>query len=178
MAKLHVRVNLRQLCVLATSLAWSHLAFPQDPPDPVNMCTNSDLSTGGCEFWNISTAYAYAGDQREFGWVPDAADMFRRDRMFYRVEVRSLPAEILVMTATTTVAQENIFWTPASTGHYHLKVMACDTDMIPSGDPADVIVADHCSEFGDSVNDVNTPAGLPGWVVYAAIKPPTGGGIE
>jgi hypothetical protein len=169
MAKLHVRVTIRQLCVLATSLAWSHLAFPQDPPDPVNMCTNSDLATGGCEFWNISTAYAYAGDQREFGWVPDPDDMFRRDRMFYRVEIRSVPAEILVMTAETAVAQENIFWTPQSTGHYHLKVMACDPDLDP---------VDQCSEWGDSMNDENTPADLPGWVVYAAIKPPSGGGIE
>lgn len=167
MARLRVRVT-TMLCVIAGAMAWSHLAFSQ--PDPSDMCSGTDLDAGGCDFYQISTAYAYTGDQRTFAWVPHADDMFRRDRMFYRVEVRSVPAEILVMTAQTAVAEETIFWTPMSTGHYHLKVMACDPDMV---DPAD-----QCSEWGDSMNDENTPADLPGWFVYAAIKPPTGGGIE
>ncbi len=162
----HCWVNHWRLCVLCSGLAWSHLAFSQ--PDPSDMCSG-DLDAAGCEWYQVATAYAYTGDQRTFAWVPDPDDMFRRDRMFYRVEVRSVPAEILVMTAETAVAQETIFWTPMSVGHYHLKVMACDPDLDP---------ADQCSEWGDSMNDENTPADVPGWFVYAAIKPPTGGGIE
>ena len=156
-------------------LAWSHLAFPQDFS---NMCQNSDLTSGGCEFYAIATAYMYTGDQRTFSWVPHDNDMSRRDRLFYFVEIRTVPAEILVDSRQTAAAEEMVLWTPMSSGHYHLKVMACDPDLIPSGDPMDTIPSEHCSEWADSINDVNTPVDLPGWMVYAAIKPPTGGGIE
>lgn len=162
---------------VALLLAWSHPASSQ-PPDFSDVCAGSALDAGGCEFYQIATAYMYVSDQRKFAWIPDDTDLFRRDRMFYFVEIRTIPAEILVATLQTAIAEEEFFWTPRSAGHYHLKVRACDPDLIPSGDPVDTIPDEHCSEWADSVNDVNTPADLPGWFVYAAIKPPTGGGIE
>ena len=98
--------------------------------------------------------------------------------MFYFAEVLSLPAEIQVIALQTAQGEEELFWAPATTGHYHIKVMACDPDLIESGDPIDTIPSEHCSDWADSVNDENTPVELPGWMIYAAIKPPTGGGIE
>ena len=164
-----------RLLVSLLFLAWSHSAAPQDFND---MCEGSALASGGCEFFSFATAYMYTGDAREFGWIPRDEDLFRRDRMFYFLEIRSVPADILVIALQTAIAEESVFWTPRSAGHYRLKVMACDPDLIPSGDPVDTIPSEHCSDWADSTNDEDTPTDLPGWFVYAAIKPPSGGGIE
>ena len=99
MAKLRVRViTTVRLCVIAGALAWSHLAFSQ--PDPSDMCSGTDLDAGGCEWYQVATAYAYTGDQRTFAWVPDPADMFRRgdcrgpgDHLLDTDEQRPLPPQ-------------------------------------------------------------------------------------
>jgi len=118
----------------------------------------------------VATVYAYAGDVRHSTWVPHPDDEFRRDRMYYQAEVYTVPSEILVQQQQTAVAEEEIFWTPQSAGHYRIQVRACDPEM---ADPAD-----ECSDWADSLNDANTASGLPGWMIYAAVKPPSGGGIE
>ncbi len=168
------KVQVRFL-LLMLSLAYSHLASPQDFSD---MCEGTVLDVGGCEFFSIATVYTYTGDVREFGWVPDDSDMNRRDRLFYFIEIRTVPSDILVESRQTEVAEESMLWTPRTSGHYRLKVMACDPQLIPSGDIVDTIPSEHCSDWSDSTNDANTPVDLPGWFVYAAIKPPSGGGIE
>lgn len=168
MARLRVRVT-TMLCVIAGAMAWSHLAFSQDPPDLTGSC-NGDLDAGNCLWMPVATVYAYAGDQRRSTWVPHPDDMFRRDRMYYQAEVYTVPSEIRVVTAETAVAQEEFLWTPQSAGHYRIQVRACDPDMV---DPAD-----ECSEWADSLDDAVTASGFPGWMIYAGIKPPTGGGIE
>jgi hypothetical protein len=160
-------------------LAWSHLATAQLPPDPADPCAdNPDLTTGGCNFWDVATVYAYTGDTREFEWTPCDEDLYRRDRMFYFVEVRTWPLDSIVIALQTAPGEETTFWTPNALGHYHLRVRACDPQLIPSGDPNDLIPSEHCSDWSDSMNDVNTPPNVPGWVVYVDLKPGTGGGIE
>lgn len=151
---------------------------PPSGSDFADMCMDSELDMGGCEFYPFATIYAYVGEVRKFAWVPDPSDMFRRDRMFYIVEVRTLPADILVESMQLTVGEEMFDWTPRTSGFYLLKAMACDPELIESGDISDLILVEHCSDWADSTNDANTPDDLPGWMVYAAIKPPSGGGIE
>lgn len=166
------------LWVACLLVLWSHPASSQDDPvDFIDACAVA-LDQGGCEYWEYATLYTYTGDQRTLAWVPHPSDDYRASRMLYFVEIRSLPADILVTALQTAVAETQVTWTPARAGHYLFRAMACDPDLIPSGEIVDMIPSEHCSEWALTTNDFDTPAGLPGFVIYAAIPPPTGGGIE
>lgn len=146
---------------------------PPGLPDPSDMC-----ATGNCTWYGVATVYSFTSDPLTLTWAPHPDDMSRRARMFYFTEIRTLPLDNVVIALQTDVAQEEFFWTPDAAGHYHARVQACDPDLIESGDINDMIPSEHCSDWADSMNDQNTPAELPGWMVYVAIKPPSGGGIE
>ena len=148
-------------------------------PDPGDMCASGPaLDQGGCLWFPAATVYTYTGDVRDLRWEPHPDDMFRRDTMFYFAEIRTWPLDNLVTSLQTDPGVETFLWTPGAAGFYHAKVMACDPDLIESGDIVDLLLDEHCSPWADSMNDENTPAEVPGWLVYVAIKPPTGGGIE
>ena len=148
----------RVLCVTAVMVAWSHLAAAQT-------CT-VDLDAGGCEILDAQTIYAYTGDQRTISWVPDPEDMFRRDEMFYVAEIRTWPLGNLVTTQQTAVAEEVALWTPGLGGHYQVKVQACDPG-VPE--------PDQCSDWADSLIAQGT---REPWVLFIAVHPSGGGGIE
>ena len=142
-------------------------------PDPGDLCSGPD-----CQWFAASTIYVYTGDPLTLIWEPHPDDMNRRDRMFYFTEIRTLPLDNVVVSLQTQVAEEQFLWTPGLSGFYKARVQACDPDLIESGDIADMIPSEHCSDWADSMNDQNTPAQYPGWMIYAAVRPPTGGGIE
>lgn len=103
---------------------------PPSGSDFTDMCAATALDMGGCEFYPFATVYAYVGEERTFAWVPDPSDLYRQARMFYFIEVRTLPADILVDSRQTAVAEEMFMWTPRTSGFYLLKAMACDPDLI------------------------------------------------
>lgn len=155
-----VKIYRPWFCVIAVIFAWSHLAAAQD------MCT-TDLDAGGCEILDAKTIYAHTGDQRTIGWAPHPDDMFRRDQLFYNAEIRTWPLGNLVRAQQTAIAEEQAFWTPGTGGHYQVRVQACDSQ-IPEPD-------EQCSDWADSLIPQGT---REAWVLFIAVKPSGGGGIE
>ena len=160
-------------------LLFFSLRVEAQPVDFSDMCdSGTTLEDGGCLFWNFGTIYTYTGSPITLQWVPSTDDEFRIDRLFYFAEIRTWPQDTLAVALQTEIQQQELFWTANVGGHYLARVRACDINMVPDNDPVNTIPDEHCSDWAVSLNDVNTPDTIPGWVIYAEVAPATGGGIE
>lgn len=148
--------------LLALSIFVSAAAFAQAPR--VN-CTNGDPNAGGCLVNTAMHIYGFAGVPRTFAWDPNPADSSqpRRSQIFYQVQILTWPAGVTVANLQTAKGVETITWTPPRAAVYYARIRACD--------------ATQCSAWDDSRDD-SLPNGSRGWMITAAVRPPTGGGIE
>lgn len=129
-------------------------------------CTNTNPSAGGCLVNTAQHIFALTGVPRTFSWDPNPADSSqpRRSQIFYRLQVFTWPANVNVANLKTEKGEESIRWTPPRAGVYYVRIRACDDT--------------QCSGWADGRDDSSLPNQSRGWMITAAVKPPTGGGIE
>lgn len=126
-------------------------------------CPNADPSAGGCLVSTATHIYAFAGVPRTFAWEPNAQDLPRRAQMVYQVQILTWPAGVNVANLSTPAGQEFIQWTPPRAGVYYVRVRGCANAA--------------CGSWNDSRDD-SLLNSARGWMITAAVRPPTGGGIE
>lgn len=143
---------------LALLILVSSAALAQQPT--VN-CTNGDPAAGGCLVNTAMHIFAFAGVPRTLAWDPNPADVGRTD-VFYQLQILTWPAGVNVANLQT--AATSITWTPPRAGIYYVRIRACDSK--------------GCSAWADGRDDSTVPISRRGWMITAAVKPPTGGGIE
>jgi hypothetical protein len=127
-------------------------------------CTNTNPNAGGCLVNSAMHIFAFAGVPRTLSWSPAPSDLPRRAELTYQLQVLTWPAGVNVANLQTLNGVETATWTPPRAGIYYVRLRTCDGTV--------------CGPWTDGRDDSSLPNASRGWMITAAVKPPTGGGIE